>query len=236
MGQRAFLSVSTWILCKESRSRINFFRQNLKESLPSAVDESMPLRPMHVLDPVYPQLPIDFDWGILPQGQDDNRQPAPASNASDISQWVSTSQMPIFPSTPYLQSDQRQSYSDPNSQSHWLDLLYNDFAADRGNSTYIPFASFPDDWSSQPPPRIRGYSTHGDANAQPMDMRSSARGSESTGGNWCADRLFDICVASSNVDLTCMTGGNHLNWMAILTIGTVCSGTAMDISQKGYPM
>jgi len=162
----------------------HFCLQNLKESLPSAVDESMPLRPMHVLDPVYPQLPIEFDWGILPQGQDDNRQPTPASGASDISQWGSTSQMPIFPSTPY----QQQSYSDATNQSHWLDQLYNDFPADRGNSTYIPFASFSDDWSSQPPPRIRGYSTHGDANTQLMDIRWSRRGSpqidESTGGNW----------------------------------------------------
>jgi len=46
-----------------------------------------------------------------------------------------------------------------------------------------------------------------------------------------------IC-GRQHVDLNPLEGigGNHLNWMAILTIGTVCSGTAMDISQKGYPM
>jgi hypothetical protein len=143
----------------------------------------MPLRPMHVLDPEYPQLPVEFDWGTLPQDLDNNRQLASLS-ATDISPWIS-SQMPSS-STRYSQTDQQQTYSDTTSHSRWLDQLYNDTAS--WNSTSIPF-TFPDDWSSQP--QIRGYSAHAKASSQLMDIRRAARGSpqinQSTGEIWCVN-------------------------------------------------
>lgn len=136
--------------------------QNLRESLPSAVGESMPLRPMHVLDPVYPQLPVDFDWGTVPQDQvDSDLQPPPSLGPSDFPQRVPTSQMPAALPTPYPQIDQQQSYIDVTNLSQWTNQS-NDSTAD---STHISFA-LPDDWSSQPPPR----SGHSDT---PMDMRWS---------------------------------------------------------------
>jgi hypothetical protein len=177
MGQRSFESVSIRIPCQDTCSPVNISRENLRESLPSAANESMPLRPMHVLDPVYPQLPVDFDWGPSVQWQDHNRQPASSSDPPDFSQWVPTSQMSIFPSPPYFQNDQQPSHPNTTSLSHWTGQLYSDPTADDRNSAYIPFTSIPDDWSSQPPPRIRSHPAHAEANIRPVDIRWSTRGS-----------------------------------------------------------
>lgn len=115
----------------------------------------MLLCPMHVLDPVYPQLPIEID----------TRQFSTSLDAFDIFQWDSPSRMPMFSSTSYSQSDQQQYYADAADQSS---QIYSDLVADPRNSTNVPF-SFTDDWSSQPPPRIRGHSTRAD-NTQSMDF------------------------------------------------------------------
>jgi hypothetical protein len=146
---------------------------------------------MHVLDPVYPQLPVDFDWGALPQGFEDHScQSASSIGASDAFQWDPTSQMP---STPYPQSGQRQTYADATNQPQWYGQLFSDFTADRKNSTQVPLSSFADDWSSQPPPRIRGHSVHADADTQLMDIRWAEPGPPHIGGsaemNRCG-RLF----------------------------------------------
>jgi hypothetical protein len=132
---------------------------------------------MHILDPVYPPPPIDLDWGTLLPHQDDNRQPTLSLGDPNVPRWLSTSQVPVLPSVMHSQSDHRQSYLDATSQSHWLDRL-ND--ASVANSSYVPFASCPDDWSSQPPPRIRGYSTHPDVNV--MGIRWSATRSPQIAG------------------------------------------------------
>jgi hypothetical protein len=125
----------------------------------------MPLRPMHILDPVYPQRPIDFDWGpVAPNPENDIHQSATSLDAFDIFQWDSASQMPMFSSTPYSQSDQQQYYVDAAGQSF---QIYSDLVADPRNS--VAFSSLTDDWSSQPPPRIRGHSTRAD-NTQSLDF------------------------------------------------------------------
>lgn len=167
MGQCAFEPVSTRDSCKTDCSRTILHRQSLKVSLPSAVNETMPLRPMHILDPVYPQLPMDSDWGLAaPNLENNTHQSAASLEAFDIFQWDSASQMPMFSSTPYSQSDQQQCYVDAADQSFHI---FSELVEDPRNSTYVPSSSFSDNWSSQPLPRIRGHSTCSD-NTQSTDF------------------------------------------------------------------
>jgi len=118
----------------------------------------MPRQQMRASDPVYPQVPANFDHGLIPHGPDHIHQPVSSSapfvlpdlpgiqTQVGVSDWLPTPPTSMYVSASY--PPRSHHFPDNSSQPSWFEQSYSD-----------PVSSIHENWPSPSRPLTRTYST-----------------------------------------------------------------------------